>query len=582
MELEIKNNTELQKAEEIISKFSEDTINELITSNICNEYKEGKEVIFGPPYCTGRIHSGNAAATINKDTFIRYNMLYDSEKNKKFRYALDCQGHPTDIKVEQKYLAQNLKKDQISSKDWIDSCFSLIKDNSNMIIEQLNELNLKIPVKDEEVLKTISLDYKIYMMNTIKKLYEQSNLKFGKKHFSYCPNCETTLSNAEVEYSSFEKKLYVIPLKITSPRFENYHILCATTMPLSLVNNMSFSIRSGVQYHVYEDEKKRKYIMYEDDYATLIERSKIYLLKETPLKKTSEIISAEQLQDCLYEFFLPTIDKVHRKIICTPYVYAKNQVSFNFKSSLEMDVDLLKEKLQSEQELLKKDWLQAIAGLHLSPWDSAKDLKILNEVFGETYVKDIVDYNDAILLKNYKKIHLDSQLRDSLLKEIKENSLVIFKYMDKQPKCWRCKNLLFDWSLDQIFLTETTEEREFLVDYVKNMLICPHETLKLKLINYLKHNHPWCISRSRIFGTPFPFAYCNEISCNLYKKITTLDLTKDDFEKPENCFYTELEKIIKKKNLTCDSCKTHLKSLNFISINWIFRLSKFIFAHKII
>ena len=541
---EIQSLIDLRLFNQKLKSFSENELESEIEASL-SPFIEGKSIIFGPPYASGSLHLGNGTGVVIKDSFLRYNNLYDPEKNKKFYYALDCQGLPLELKIEKQYLEKGIKKTQVDPKIWVEKCLSLAEKNSEKIIEQVNRLNPVIKVKKEEIIKTTNLDYKIYMMDCVRQLHRQGKLKEGKKHFHYCPNCECSLSNAEIEFKEKEKKIYVIPLKIKNK--EKTYLLVATTMPYSLFNNYACFLRPKTYYKVLVDNEDNKFIYHGAvEYSKLVNDSKNFFLKSTNLRESEETYYSEDLVGAEYEPFS---------------VYTSTNPNLIYVS------DLVKvKKEEDEEESLKFDWLSTIGGVQVSPWDSQAD-------YAHLIVKDKdlnykVGFKDKEYFERTKKLYTDKQFQAEMINLVKEKSIFIVKYLSEQPRCWRCKNVLFEWFLSQLFLQESDYQRQSLLEYVSKMNI-NQEALKNKLYNYLQKNKPWCISRSRIYGTPFPFGICENKNCSIYKELQEISFKKEDFENEKECFHPFIKDVFKRKGVSCSCCSHKLNNLPFCMDVWL-------------
>jgi len=151
----------------------------------------------GPPTLNGEPHVGHLRGRIIKDLWFRYKTL---QKYKVvFRAGWDTQGLPIELQAEKNLgltgsKAENIKKVGITKI--VDACKELIKRNSEKWIRVDRLLGMSFDY--DRAYWTYDDTYIEREWQVVKKAWNLGILKEWFRVVAYCPSCQTSLSNAEV------------------------------------------------------------------------------------------------------------------------------------------------------------------------------------------------------------------------------------------------------------------------------------------------------------------------------------------------------------------------------------------------
>ncbi|TLX84756.1 MAG: isoleucine--tRNA ligase, partial [Thaumarchaeota archaeon] len=151
----------------------------------------------GPPTLNGEPHIGHLRGRIIKDVWFRYKTL---QKYKVvFRAGWDTQGLPVELQAEKNLgltgsKAENIKKVGITKI--VQACKELIKNNAEKWIKVDRLLGMSFDYK--KAYWTYTDNYIQREWQVLKKAWELGILKEWFRVVAYCPSCQTSLSNAEV------------------------------------------------------------------------------------------------------------------------------------------------------------------------------------------------------------------------------------------------------------------------------------------------------------------------------------------------------------------------------------------------
>ena len=144
-----------------------------------------------PPYLSGKMHIGHAFSYSQQDFIARFQRM---RSNVFYPFGTDDNGLPTERYVEKE---NNLRSKSMSRADFINLCLKTLKKMTPDFIESYRDLG-------------ISCDYDIYY-STIDKatqkvsqksfidLYEKGEIYRKEFPTLWCPDCQTTIAQAELE-----------------------------------------------------------------------------------------------------------------------------------------------------------------------------------------------------------------------------------------------------------------------------------------------------------------------------------------------------------------------------------------------
>lgn len=171
-----------------------------------------------PPFTSGALHMGHMLSYSYFDFAARYKRMKGC--NVFFPQGWDCQGFPTEVKVEEKY-GKNIGRDEFLKK-----CVEFTENNIAKMREQMNEMGFSPDWKLEY--KTMSEDYHRRVQYSLLKMYE-NGLVYREKHpVLFCVHCESAIAKAEAEDQERETTINFIKFKLQETGED---LLIATTRP---------------------------------------------------------------------------------------------------------------------------------------------------------------------------------------------------------------------------------------------------------------------------------------------------------------------------------------------------------------
>ncbi len=211
----------------------------LIENELLSREKIG--YVEGPPTLNGEPHIGHLRGRIIKDLWYRYKTL---QKNRvEFRAGWDTQGLPVELPAEKNLgltgsKAENIKKVGISR-----------------IVEECKDVDslLAMSFDYEKAYWTYKDTYIEREWQILKKAWELGILREWFRVVAYCPSCQTSLSNAEVNqgYKIVEDPSFYYKMRLKE---ENTFLVVWTTMPFTLVTDELIGVNPDSDY-AYQSRK---------------------------------------------------------------------------------------------------------------------------------------------------------------------------------------------------------------------------------------------------------------------------------------------------------------------------------------
>jgi valyl-tRNA synthetase len=219
MEPKIKDKSWNPAVEQIIRKKWEET--DIYKFSIKKE-KEAFVIDTPPPYPSGRPwHIGAAAHYAQIDMIARTARMMGY--NVMFPIGIDRNGLPVEIYTEKKY---KVRMRQMDREKFLDLCRVALDDLEAEMIQIMK--NMGLSGNFEEYYRTDSDEFRALTQSTFIELWKRELVYLANRPNNYCPDCGTTIADAEIIYEDIPTKLIYINFKV---RETNENIIIASTRP---------------------------------------------------------------------------------------------------------------------------------------------------------------------------------------------------------------------------------------------------------------------------------------------------------------------------------------------------------------
>jgi isoleucyl-tRNA synthetase len=225
----------------------------------------------GPPYANGDMHIGHALNHILKDMVCRTQNLLG--KDAPYVPGWDCHGLPIEWKVEEKYRAKKLNKDEVPAREFRAECRAYAQNWVDTQREQLKRLGINGDW-DHPYL-TMDYEAEATIVAELLKFATSGQLYRGAKPVMWSPVEKTALAEAEIEYEDIVSTQIDVGFEIVESPIEELrgaYAVVWTTTPWTIPVNQAIAYGPDIEY-VLVDAGDRKLLVAEPLRAAFLSRA---------------------------------------------------------------------------------------------------------------------------------------------------------------------------------------------------------------------------------------------------------------------------------------------------------------------
>ncbi|MBQ2973902.1 MAG: valine--tRNA ligase [Clostridia bacterium] len=199
--------------------------------------KKPYTIVIPPPNITGQLHMGHALDNTLQDILIRWRRMqgYDAL----WLPGTDHASIATEAKIVEAMAKEGLTKDDLGRDGFLVRAWDWKEKYGGRIIEQLKKMGSSCDWERERF--TLDEGCSRAVREVFVRLYEKDLIYRGNRMVNWCPHCNTSISDAEVEYeeqdSNFWHLLYTV--KETGEKLE-----LATTRPETMLGDTAVAINA--------------------------------------------------------------------------------------------------------------------------------------------------------------------------------------------------------------------------------------------------------------------------------------------------------------------------------------------------
>ena len=201
-----------------------------------NKTKEPYCIMMPPPNVTGKLHMGHALDDTIQDVLIRYKRMRGYRTL--WLPGSDHASISTEMKVVQKLKTEGKSKAELGREKFLDEAWDWTKEYGGIIQKQQRKLGCSCDWDRNRF--TLDEGMSDAVLEQFVKLYEKGLIYKGKRMVNWCTSCNTSISDAEVEYKEESSHLWHIRYKITGTN--NEYIEVATTRPETMLGDTAVAV----------------------------------------------------------------------------------------------------------------------------------------------------------------------------------------------------------------------------------------------------------------------------------------------------------------------------------------------------
>ena len=193
-------------------------------------------IMMPPPNVTGKLHMGHALDDTLQDILIRFKRMQGYRTL--WLPGSDHAAISTEMKVVQKLKSEGKTKAQLGREKFLEAAWDWTKEYGGIIQTQQRKLGCSCDWERNRF--TLDEGMSDAVLEQFTRLYEKGLIYKGKRMVNWCTSCNTSISDAEVEYKEEASHLWHIRYNITGT--EDEYIEVATTRPETMLGDTAVAV----------------------------------------------------------------------------------------------------------------------------------------------------------------------------------------------------------------------------------------------------------------------------------------------------------------------------------------------------
>ena len=197
--------------------------------------KKPYTIVMPPPNITGQLHIGHALDETLQDILIRWKRM--SGYSALWLPGTDHASIATEAKIVEAMRREGVSKDDLGREKFLERAWEWKREYGGRITRQLRKLGVSCDWERERF--TMDEGCSNAVREVFVKLYNEGKIYRGNRMVNWCPHCNTSISDAEVEYEEQQGHFWHIlyPVKETGELLE-----IATTRPETMLGDTAVAI----------------------------------------------------------------------------------------------------------------------------------------------------------------------------------------------------------------------------------------------------------------------------------------------------------------------------------------------------
>ena len=197
-------------------------------------------IVIPPPNITGQLHMGHALDETMQDILIRFKRMQGYSTL--WQPGTDHASIATEVRITNTLKAEGIDKHELGREKFLERAWEWKKEYGGRIIEQLKKLGSSCDWDRERF--TMDEGCNKAVKEVFVKMYEKGYIYKGSRIINWCPVCNTSLSDAEVEYEEQNGHFWHIkyPILNDDGSESGKYIEFATTRPETMLGDTAVAV----------------------------------------------------------------------------------------------------------------------------------------------------------------------------------------------------------------------------------------------------------------------------------------------------------------------------------------------------
>ncbi len=499
-----------QREPEILARQESDKMYEKLM-----EKNEGKPLFIlhdGPPYANGDMHMGHALNKTLKDIITRFKNM-DGFKAP-YIHGWDTHGLP----IERQAIAKlGINRHEVDTVSFRNLCRDFAMKYVNLQMGSLKRLGAL--GKWEDPYLTLDPKFEAKQIEIFGKMAEKGYIYKGLKPIYWCPDCETALAEAEIEYQEDKTNSIYVKFAVKEdngvfaesgiPK-EKINFLIWTTTTWTLPGNVAIALNGNFTYHLVESDGE--YFIIADELI-------------------GAVMSAAKREN--YQTIATYYGSDLENIRCAhPFIDRESVVILGDHVTLDAGTGCVHTAPGHGLE----DYIAC---------QQYKDIPIVVPVDEKGYLNELAGEFSGLY---YEKAN------DKIIAKLTELGALFAcqEIIHQYPHCWRCHDAIVYRAAEQWFAS-VDAIKDDAVKAIKGVTWLP-KWGEDRITGMVQDRNDWCISRQRTWGVPIPIFYCEECGKELINADTIKAVSSLFAEKGSNAWYEVPAEEILPAGTVCPVC----------------------------